>query len=209
MGGGLASIAPTSEQKNQTLELPDVNEYCDAVQHGLASFLSRCSETPTLFFEPGRTIFEPFGATLSTVLGIRPKRGETNAAVICDSGITSIPLAAQFEFPIHTTSQHIDSMGDDSARDDSVHDDFESYDFFGPTCMQRDQLAKSRLAPQLEVGDNVIFYGTGGYNIALASSFINYRPGIVLWDSADNFQWIRKPETFQSASQIHLADFVD
>lgn len=85
----------------------------------------------------------------------------------------------------------------------------ETYDFCGPTCMQRDQLANSRTVPKLEVGDSILFYGTGGYNIALANSFINYRPGIVGWDSAGRFEWLRKPETFDSMKDLHMADFTE
>lgn len=195
VGGGLASIAPAAETDDATpLELPDVGDYCKAVYGALKDYLSNCKNDPVLFFEPGRTIFGPFGATLTTVLGIRPSAHNRNAAVICDAGVTAIPLSSQFDFPVHVPSRK-SSM--------------ETYDFCGPTCMQRDQLANSRTVPKLEVGDSILFYGTGGYNIALANSFINYRPGIVGWDAAGHFKWLRKPETFDSMKDLHIADFIE
>ena len=194
VGGGLAGIAPTAEANHATpLPLPDVGDYCNAVYGSLKDYLSNCKKDPMLFFEPGRTIFEPFGATLTTVLGIRPSTHNCNAAVICDAGVTVIPLSNQFDFPVHVPSRKSKQ---------------ETYDFYGPTCMQRDQLANSRTVPTLEMGDSILFYGTGGYNIALASSFINYRPGIVGWDTAGRFNWLRKPETFDSMKNLQVADFV-
>lgn len=195
VGGGLASIAPTSEENLATpVQLPDIDDYCDAVFSALADYLKSCDNEPTLFFEPGRTIFEPFGAILTTTLGIRPSAHECNAAVICDTGITTIPLSSQFDFPIHIPTPR---------------PTMETYDFYGPTCMQRDQLANTRTVSKLQLGDVVLFYGTGGYNIALASSFINYRPGIVGWDVEGNFNWLRKPESFDSIKDLHVADFVE
>lgn len=191
VGGGLAGIAPEKDAANQTLLLPSVTEYAAAVTGPLQAYLKSCQIPPKLFFEPGRTIFEPYGGLLTTVLGRRPGKGSVNSAAICDAGISSLSLANRFDFPVHVCQAETShSQADcDSNRN--------SLDLFGPTCMQRDCLGKLEQSSEVKIGDRVIFFGVGGYGLSTASSFIKHRPGVVAWLEDDEFAWLRKPETLE------------
>lgn len=187
VGGGLAGIATLKGLADSKHSLPCVESYCDSVVEPLAEYLGSCQVPPKLFFEPGRTIFDPFGGLLMTVLGKRPRRKDQNQAIICDAGITSLSMSKRFDFPIHF-------CGGKSP--------YTASEFFGPTCMKRDHIASQQQTPDLGVGDHLICYGIGGYCLATASSFINFRAGVVGWSDGDQFEWLRKPETLEHSLQL-------
>ncbi len=187
VGGGLAGIAPEKGEVTNSLSLPSVDDYSQAIVQPLLEYLHSCRVPPSLFFEPGRTIFEPFGGLLTTVLGRRPQRGQVSSTAICDAGVSSLSLANRFDFPVHHCVE----------REFDPKDVPGSWDLFGPTCMQRDHLGMLDQPAELKIGDRLIFCRVGGYGLSTASSFIKYRPGVVAWQENDKFDWLRKPETLE------------
>ena len=62
VGGGLAGISSRiDENQFAPYPLPDVEEYAKAIINPLQPYLKSLKNPATLFFEPGRTIFEAFG----------------------------------------------------------------------------------------------------------------------------------------------------
>jgi len=192
VGGGLAGIG-TDKQEPATTEdlLPCLKAYFAAVTEPLLPYINSCQSPPNLFFEPGRTIFDPFGALLLTVVGRRAPRETQLESVICNAGITSLPLAKQFRYPIH--------FFDDSSKTTCV-------DLIGPTCMQRDQLRHAVDAPPLCPGDHLLFYGVGGYCISTAFPFIKLRPAIIGWESDGQWTCLRAAETLDHVFDLHNQD---
>ena len=189
VGGGLAGIAPEMGASIQSPHLPDIDEYCQALLPPILDFCEAYHCRPTIFFEPGRTLFDPAGALLTTILGSRPAVDGQAESLICDGGITLLSLASEFEIPVHVCEKRSGER---------------CLDIFGPSCMQRDQIARRRRLPAVQVGDTLVFYGVGGYSLALASSFIHSLPGVVGWFPDGSFSWLRLPESHEHTQMLQV-----
>ncbi len=182
-GGGLAGIAPlVSETQDEPFELPCLNEYCHAIIDPFLSYLNGCRHRPKFFLEPGRTLFNAFGAILVEVVGRRSAGPDDVGSVILNAGVTSLHFAFKYDLPVHVCSGE-KPVG--------------RYRLLGPTCMEQDVVTRPILLPELKPGDHLIIYGTGCYSMAMANSFINFRLGTVGWQDRHRFRWLRKPETIE------------
>lgn len=181
VGGGLAGISPAiDENRSQAWPLPAIKEYAQAVISPLIPYLNGLSKKATLIFEPGRTLFEPFGAMLVSVVGRRPAGPDGIPGVILDAGRSNLVLASEFAHPVHVCSQ---------TKSDQLQK------LFGPTCMERDVLHSSLALPVLKRNDRLVVYGCGGYSMSMSGSFIRFRSGVFLWRENGDMQWLREPET--------------
>ena len=61
--------------------------------------------------------------------------------------------------------------------------------------MGRDKLAEDEMLPVLRRGDLVLVEGVGAYDLARGFTFIEPRPGVLLWSGATDVRWLRRPET--------------
>lgn len=182
VGGGLAGISPRIDE-NRFLPhpLPDLNEYAKAIINPLQPYLTSLRIPATLFFEPGRTIFEAFGSLLTRVVGKRDEDATGIPAYICDAGINTLSTSYVYNFPIQTFAKtHITKK---------TH-------LYGPTCMQTDQLHTPIELPLLQINDLLLFHGVGSYCMAFSYSFIRLRPGVVLLRD-DEIIWLRQPESLE------------
>ncbi len=186
VGGGLAGISPTIEEKQDLPhELPSLNDYLNTIIGELQPYLTQCQ--PTLFFEPGRTIFEPYAALLTDVVGLRPATPQDYPGIICNAGFNFLATANVYNYPIHVAQEKkIKSINR----------------LYGPTCNQADQLHQPIALPNLKRGDWILFYGVGAYCMSFSFSFIRYRPGVLLWQPDDQFKLIRLPENLQHISRL-------
>lgn len=194
VGGGLAGIAPYIEEatgENSIVEfpLPDADAYADAVITPLLPYLTSMAKPALLIFEPGRTLFEAFGALLTSVVGRRPEANDDSAAVICDAGINTLATSYVYDFPVKAFAPV------ESIRQTKL---------FGPTCNQKDQLHSPLPLPALKSGDLLLFSGVGSYCMAFSYSFIRFRPGVALWRGGTNGEWLRKPETIKHNAELEL-----
>lgn len=190
LGGGLAGISPSiDETAVEVHPLPSVEAYAEAVIRPLRAYLDRCSRPVRLCFEPGRTLFEPFGATLTTVVGHRPSREAGIQGVIVDAGLNVLPSASAFKHPLVSLQDTADSV---------------PTRLFGPSCRQRDVIRQSVNLPALSVGDKLLVQGTGGYTMAISHSFIRYRPAVVALSEDGSYSLVRKPDRLAHSSQLEL-----
>ena len=192
VGGGLAGISPTNAEAETVDAFPVAcpEAYTDAVITPLLPVLESSTAETQLLFEPGRALFDPWGAILTTVVGRRPSNRHSEPAVILDAGITHLALSEKFNHPIHICKE---------AEDPSASSQMTR--FLGPTCMQRDEVHRPCHSAELERGDHVVIYGAGGYSMTLAIPFVNYRAGVVGWEG-DEFNWLRKPETLEHKMRL-------
>lgn len=190
LGGGLAGISPTIEETDiEVHNLPSVDDYAKSAINPLLNYLESLATPARLLFEPGRTIFEPFGATLMTVVGHRPSRQKNIIGIIVDAGLNVVTGIEKFKHPVlayaENTEQQLTCV-------------------FGSSCRQRDYLRSAVNLPVLKNGEPLIMYGTGAYSMASSHSFISYRPGAVSWNVGGDFSWLRKPDSFSHASELEV-----
>lgn len=189
VGGGLSGISPLREDiHNKPMQLPDADAYADAVITPLLPYLSRVSRPPVLIFEPGRTLFEAFGALLTRVIG-RRQQHDSVSAVILDAGINSLSTSYRYDFPVRcfTDAQPLRMT-----------------QLLGPTCNQVDRLHTPLMLPVLTMEDLLMFYGVGAYCMAFSYSFIRFRPGVIIWRHGCHAEWLRLPESLAQNSMVGL-----
>jgi len=188
VGGGLPGISPTNDEAEETNVWPVActRNYARAVITPLLPYLNTSEAETELLFEPGRSLFDPWGAMLMTVVGIRPASEHFARGVILDAGITSLALSEKMNHPLHVCKD----TGSPNQKESLTH-------FWGPTCMQRDECHRPEKAVDLQPGDHLLLYGTGGYSTTMAIPFVNFRSGVLGWEKDDQFFWLRHPETLQ------------
>ncbi len=209
LGGGLAGIAPlVSENRFEPFPLPSTSEYCRAVIEPFLPWLDRCEKKPDLFLEPGRTLFNAFGAILVTVIGRRPTDEQGVASVILNAGLTSLHFAWKYNLPVHVcraTRQSADN-GDDVEMPIAKP---RLTRLLGPTCMEQDVVCRPIMLPELVPGDQLVIFGTGCYSMAMANSFIRFRLGTIGWQADDTFRWLRMPETIEHSRRLDVLQPVE
>lgn len=188
LGGGLAGISPRiDELQHYPHPLPDLSAYANAILKPLLPYLNRFKCAPVVFFEPGRTLFEPFGMMLCQIAAVRDKNEADQQNVVLNIGNNMLATTHVYNHPIHflTADQPLIATN-----------------FFGSTCNQMDKLHQTTIAPKLKIGDPLLFYGVGAYCMAFSYSFIRLRPGILAWYGERDFQWLRTPETFEHMREL-------
>ncbi len=121
----------------------------------------------TLIIEPGRYIVDQSVILVTSVLSSE-KTGKVNNITV-DAPITSLPLALY-------RNQLVDLINNKQVSD-SGH---RLTSIYGSSCMETDVLAKNKMLNESKMGDSIIFYNAGAYNISQSSQFIFPRPGIVV-----------------------------
>jgi hypothetical protein len=61
--------------------------------------------------------------------------------------------------------------------------------------MGRDRIVEDIELPLLRRGDLALVEGVGAYDIPRGISFIQPRPGVLLWRGGESVSWLRHPET--------------
>ncbi len=180
VGGGLAGISPLlAETDIAQHPLPALAAYLQAVITPLRSYLD--ASGAALFFEPGRTLFEPYAGLLTEVVGVRPAPNDDLPSLIMNAAFTMFPSVLFYNHPI----RHFKNED----QQQSI-----TYRFYGPSCDQDDVLRQPTELPKMQRGDFLLFLGIGAYSMSFAiPSFIRYRPGVVWWDK-DGIEWLRQPE---------------
>ncbi len=194
VGGGLAGVSPRIDEKQFSPHpIPDLKQYLNAVISPLLPYLQRLSNPATLFFEPGRTLFEPFGALLTRIIGSRAI-DKNHCGFICDAGYNILATSHVYNHPLHIPGP---KWGNQLTT------------FYGPTCNQVDQLHEAMELPSLTMNDLILFYGVGAYCMSFSYSFIRYRPGVLLWHHDDQAEWLRYPESLEHASQLEVVPVIN
>jgi len=191
LGGGLAGITPYRHQSEHSV-LPQIkaNDYMTAIITPWKKYLKQLSKAPLLIFEPGRTLYEPYGGLLTTVVDYRHGIAKDDlGGVLFDIGINHMPICYKYNFPFHIPNNQ------KLTKQRTMY-------FYGATCRQDDHLRQATEFPENAAGEPVIFYGVGSYAMAFSYSFIRYRPGVVAWFGDGEFRLIRRADNLEHASRL-------
>lgn len=192
LGGGYASLPPlVSEGQEDLHPLPSVKEYCDSILKPLLPWLQSCDVPPKVFFEPGRTLFNPFGAMLMSVIGRRPADRTGVESFILDAGITSVSFAEKYNLPVRVFRSTTEKK---------------EVRLLGPTCMEHDILKSSIEIPTLVPDDLLMIYSIGCYGMSLAPPFTHFRHGMIGWGEGDELHWLRKPDCVEHSRQLDVIE---
>lgn len=206
VGGGLAGISPyLKENRTEPHPLPDCDAYAEAIINPLLPYLHSLAKPATLIFEPGRTLFEAYGALLTRVIGRRIPAAEKTSAIICDAGINTLATSHVYDFPIHVFDRNIHKQ----TAPRSILLDSVMTTLYGPTCNQQDHLHSPLLLPHLKPGDLLLFYGVGSYCMAFSYTFIRFKPGVILWRDDNHCEWLRKQETLEHNALLEYMPSLD
>lgn len=159
---------------------PYAEEICTPILKAKELFGGR----PTLILEPGRAVVDSCTHLLSTVVA-RKEAPDAPPAVIVDAGVNLVPTAVYYDHPLSRASGA-----------PSRHSAGRPVDVFGPLCMQTDQLRRSVMASDVEVGDILSISHVGAYCHSMSMQFIETRPATVLVGPA-GAELVRRRETWR------------
>lgn len=165
IGGGYYGIFPNA---------PTFEDYCSSF-HKILSKYNLCHLT--IIVEPGNALAASSFSYLTTIIDTKDLK---QAKIITTDGTRNDidPLFAKSnyikEFKYNTASKQIVS----------------EQIITGATCLEFDKLFTISNAPELNIGDNILFRNVGAYTMCLTPLFINYFPRIYLKEN-DNISIIR------------------
>ena len=137
---------------------------------------------PLLILESGRVLIDDAGFLLGTVLANK-KLSDGRKATIMDFGVNIMFTSFWYDHKI-SPAQEVSQFNEDTV-------------MYGPLCMNIDIVRENVNLPLLNRGDHVVVHKVGAYNMTQWMQFIAMRPNIVLIDTNNNTQIIRKAETLE------------
>ncbi len=180
MGGGFASKNTLKgAYVPGTDTAPSFDEYADAITGALVNSAIKPEHLPLLILETGRAMIDDAGYLLGTVIANK-RLASGRRALITDVGINLLFTSFWYEHQIHPAekaSQHT-----------------EDTTIYGPLCMNIDVLRGAVEFPLLKKGDRFVIKRIGAYNMSQWLQFIEYRPNVVMIDTAGTPHIIRKRE---------------
>lgn len=174
VGGGLAGTNARLAETVRRRPWVHPREYCRAMLTPLVG------TARSFILEPGRSLIEPTGCLLTRVVGVRTTP-EGGPAYVVDGGINSVSSARSRRLPLRALV--------DASRP------HQRAAIYGPLCMGKDKLAEDVTLPTLRRGDLILVEGVGAYDIPRGYTFIEPRPGVLLWSGATDVKWLRRPES--------------
>ena len=206
--GGLGGFAVSKKGKEKVLNFYGKEYYCEYAKENMlktiltgninvegktmnmVSALKEIGE-PILIIEPGRSIVEDSGVTLSKVLRTRKINGMHNMTTV-NMGETNF-ASAMSGMPFNRWSL---------ATELNIRDaqPFETF-IAGQLCFSSDMLTKSKIELQHrpKKGELLIVYGTGAYNSQFFAANTNSfpRPSRVLVMENGSIEYIKKSDTYE------------
>ncbi len=190
VGGGLPSNNTLKGQYLPAEEiLPSLEQFADAITSPLYSMKLNNDEMPTLILESGRALIDDAGYLITTVLANK-RLSDGRRAIIVDAGVNILFTSFWYKhkiIPAQPTTQFTENSS-----------------IYGPLCMNIDCLREEILFPSVKVGDQLVIYNVGAYNMTQWMQFITYRPPVVLIDNTKNINIIRKSENINSIDELEI-----
>ena len=184
MGGGFAS---TNNLKGTYLRgdqvTPSITRYAEAICDGLEHLDYPPNEMPTLVLENGRSLVDPAGSLISTVLANK-RMPDGRRGLVVDAGVNLLFTSFWYNHDV------VPAQSFPGAPEPTI--------IYGPLCMNIDVVRETLLYPPMRVGERVVFRSVGAYNVTQWLQFITYRPAVVLISKSGRHGRIRRPENLQS-----------
>jgi diaminopimelate decarboxylase len=190
VGGGLPSNNTLKGQYLPAEEiLPSLEQYADAITSPLYTMKLSNDEMPMLILESGRALIDDAGYLITTVLANK-RLSDGRRAIIIDAGVNILFTAFWYKhkiIPAQPTSQFTENSS-----------------IYGPLCMNIDCIREEILFPSVKVGDNLVIYNVGAYNMTQWMQFITYRPTVVMIKQSGEVEVIRKSESINTIDDLEI-----
>lgn len=181
LGGGFASHNTLRAQYLPGDQAtPSFDRYADALCDGLSALTYPPREQPTLVLETGRALVDDAGYLVTTVVANK-RLPDGRRAVVLDAGVNVLFTSFWYKHDV-VPAQDFRGMMEPTV-------------FYGPLCMNIDEMHETILFPSLAVGERVVFKNVGAYNVTQWMQFIAPRPAVALIGAERRHALVRRAET--------------
>jgi len=181
LGGGFASHNTLRSQYIPGDQAtPSFDRYADALCDGLSALTYPPREQPTLVLETGRALVDDAGYLVATVVANK-RLPDGRRAVVLDAGVNLLFTAFWYKHDVVPAQEFRGMM--------------EATVFYGPLCMNIDEVRETTLFPPLSVGERVVFRNVGAYNVTQWMQFIGPRPAVAMVGAERRHTLVRRAET--------------
>ncbi len=181
LGGGLPSH---NRLKGAYLSggdlIPPYSDYAEVIASVLLGSQIPFDELPTLIMENGRSLIDPAGYLVGTILATK-RLANGKRATILDIGVNLLFTSFWYDHIVHPAQEFSPYT--------------EEMELFGPLCMNIDIIRENVSLPLMKKGDHVVVQSVGAYNLTQWMQFITLRPNVVLIGEKGKVELIREKET--------------
>ncbi|MEA2004112.1 MAG: alanine racemase [archaeon] len=186
MGGGYPTKhACPANHDLESWNVPDIEEYAEAICRPLNDFYKDDDERPRLILEPGRYLVDEAVSLVTSVTSVKSIFGIRS--VFVDAGVNILPSA-------HYRKHRIDTITRIKEK--------ELTDIYGSLCMNADLLESGIVLPKVEVGDILKFHNTGAYELSHSMQFSRLRPAVVSIKEDGKIVLARRKETVEDIIRL-------
>ncbi len=177
LGGGFASKNTLLHQylPGETAT-PSYDEYASALAGGFQAAGWGRGDTPPLIFETGRALVDEAGYLVTTVRAVK-RLPSGMRAVVLDAGVNVVITAFWYRHEVRPTRDY--------------EGELEPAVVYGPLCMNIDLIRESVNLPGVRVGDRLVIWPVGAYNVTQWLQFIRLRPRVVMIGTNGRVEVIR------------------
>ena len=186
MGGGYPTKgACPANHDLESWNVPDIEEYAEAICRPLNDFYKDDDEKPRLILEPGRYLVDEAVSLVTSVTSVKSIFGIRS--VFVDAGVNILPSA-------HYRKHRIDTITRVKEK--------ELTDIYGSLCMNADLLESGIVLPKVEVGDMLRFHNAGAYELSHSIQFSRLRPAVVSIKEDGMIVLARRKETVEDIIRL-------
>jgi diaminopimelate decarboxylase len=184
VGGGFASKNTLHHQYAPGIDTnPSIDIYADAITSSLLDAGFSPDRLPLLILETGRALIDEAGYLITTVVGNKRLPNGIRSMIV-DVGTNALFTSFWYKHEVMPARKK-EGM-------------FEETAIYGPLCMNIDVIRPSIRFPAMDVGDALVIYPVGAYNVTQWMQFIRMRPAVILIGDNGNVDVIRDPETLDT-----------
>jgi diaminopimelate decarboxylase len=188
MGGGFASTSTLLEQYLPGEHAsPTFEQYANAISTALLNSDFGRNQPPLLILESGRALVDEAGYLICSVVGKR-MLPDGRRCLIIDAGVNLAFTAFWYKLEM-TPAQAFDPSLEETI-------------VCGPLCMNIDVVRDKIRLPDLHAGDRLVIRSVGAYNMTQWMQFIQLRPAIVMIDSNQKVDVIRRAEKLEDIMDL-------
>ncbi len=154
--------------------------YAKAITRGFKK--TGVKDSTLLIIEPGRALVENAGVLVTQVIDIRTRRLSKSKYVVVDSG-TNYAMPIKF-----INDRNIDQLTEDNFSKPEL------YTIAGNLCAGDDIFANNIKLKPLSIGDKIIIFNVGAYDISTSYSFSRLRPLVYFAYRDSSIKMVRKTE---------------
>ena len=188
VGGGFASTNTLHDQYAPGIDMnPSIEAYAEAITSSLLEAGFPPDRMPLLILEIGRALIDEAGYLITSVIGNKRLPNGTRTVII-DAGVNILFTAYWYKHQIMPTEEK-EGM-------------FEETVIYGPLCMNIDVIRPSIRFPSVDLGEPLVIYPVGAYNVTQWMQFIRMRPAVILIGENGSADMIREAETLDTVKNL-------